>query len=81
MKEQQALPKGAIIAAVVAVLVLIGFFVYRFNQPDGGSGGGSAATYNAKDYEAKQKQIQEERSKQMQQGQPQQQSQPSQGRH
>jgi uncharacterized protein YxeA len=76
MNEQKALPMGAIIAAVIAVLAIIGFAVYRFNQPDGGSGGGPGANYNEKDYAAKQQQIQEERSKQSQQRTPQGQSQP-----
>jgi hypothetical protein len=79
MNQQKSLPVGAIIAAAVAILAIIGFAVYRFNQPDGGSGGGPSATYNEKDYATKQKQVQEERSKQMQEGRgqaPQGQSQP-----
>jgi hypothetical protein len=66
MNEKKSLPTGAIIGVAVVVVAILGFLVYRFNQPEGGSGGGSAASYNPKDYEAKQKQLEQERTQQQQ---------------
>lgn len=63
--NQQPLPKGAIIGAVVALVAILGFLIYRFTQPDSGSAG----PVDAKNYAAKQAQqsqgFREERKRMM----------------
>jgi hypothetical protein len=75
MKQQQSVPIGVIIAVAIVTLALIGFIGYRVLNPDGVASSGPVQ-YNAKEYEANQKKIEQERS----QGQQGQQGQ-SQGRH